>query len=156
MRVAMDSDCLIKLTKAGLKEKVCAAWAVSIPSLVEQETVKRAPHRPDAVRIGENITAGHLEVRNAGNGHLKGEDEVLTLFKGGGFDAVASDDGRFIRRLRGLGIPFAVPVVIIVCLRQENSMTDTQARDALTALRPHISADEHATAWLMLTGGVVP
>jgi hypothetical protein len=30
----MDSDCLIKLTKAGLKERVCGACHVSIPGTV--------------------------------------------------------------------------------------------------------------------------
>lgn len=152
----MDADCLIKLTKAGLKETVCAAWAVSIPPLVEEETVNRSPHRPDALRIGENISAGHLKVLDAGKGHEKGEDAVLSLFNSGGFNAVGTDDARFIRRLRGLGVPYALPGVILVKLCQEKFMTEKEALAALATLRPHISADEHTVAYLILTGGVVP
>lgn len=81
---------------------------------------------------------------------------MLALFNGGGFNAIGTDDARFIRRLRGLGVPYAVPAVIIVRLRQEEFMTDEEALSALAALRPHISADEHAVAYLMVTGGVVP
>jgi len=155
MKLAMDADCLIKLTKAGLKEAVCAAWAISIPPLVQEETVDRSPHRPDAALIGESIKAGRLTLGDVAAGYAKGEDAVLSLFNHGGFDAVATDDARFIRRLRGLGVPYALPAVIIVLLRKEDSMTDLEARAALAALRPHISADEYAAAWLMLTGGVI-
>jgi hypothetical protein len=51
MKVVMDSDCLIKLTKAGLKEQVCQAWEISIPLAVRRETVESAAALPDAVRI---------------------------------------------------------------------------------------------------------
>ncbi len=34
MKVIMDADCLIKLTKAGLKEEVCKTFDVTIPRLV--------------------------------------------------------------------------------------------------------------------------
>ena len=42
----MDADCLIKLTKAGLKEPVCAVWNITIPELVRRETVERRPFFP--------------------------------------------------------------------------------------------------------------
>jgi rRNA-processing protein FCF1 len=154
MVLAMDADCLIKLTKAGLKEQVCAAWSVSIPALVRRETVERTPNRPDAVRIGENITAGRLAVRAVGEDLEKGEDAVLDLYKSGGFDAVATDDARFVRRLRGLGIPYALPAVIVVRLRLDGMLNADQAQQALAALRQHVSADQHAAALLMLSGGM--
>jgi hypothetical protein len=155
MLLAMDADCLIKLTKAGLKEQVCAAWSISIPVLVLQETVERAPQLPDAVRIGENIAAGRLAVQPVGENHAKGEDAVLGLYQGGGFDAVATDDARFVRRLRGLGVPYALPAVIVVRLQLDGTLSADQARQALGALRPHISADQHAAGLLMLSGGTL-
>lgn len=88
----------------------------------------------DAVRIGLNIAVGHLNVHGDCGDHLKGEDAVLQLYQGGGFDAIATDDARFIRRLRGLGIPFAVPAVIVVRLWQEVAIKTDQAHLALTAL----------------------
>jgi hypothetical protein len=154
MRIVMDADCLIKLTKAGLKEEVCAAWNITIPALVASETVDRAPQLPDAVRIGQNIAAGRVTVESLGSDPAKGEDAVLLLFQGGGFDAVASDDARFIRRLRGLGLPYALPAIIIVRLFLDGMMSGKRAESALMALRPHISADQHAAAILMLSGGI--
>ena len=151
--MVMDSDCLIKLTKAGLKERVCKAWKVTIPACVRRETVRQAPSLPDAIRIRENIEIGRLTVAGEDTGAGKGEDAVLALHKAEGFDAVATDDTRFIRRLRGLGIPYAVPAVIVVWLRKSGTFTGAEANRALESLRPHISAEEHAAAQLMLTGG---
>lgn len=152
----MDSDCLIKLTKAGLKERVCEAWEVSIPRAVKRETVEQAPHRPDAIRVKSNIEDGRLRVAGGREREARGEDAVLRLYTKGSFGAVATDDVRFIRLLRGMGVPYAVPAVIVVALRQEGVLTAEEAGQALTALRPHVSADEHAAAALMLSGGVDP
>ena len=151
----MDADCLIKLTKADLKERVCAVWSITIPELVRRETVERAPHLPDAVRIRENVEKRHIRVREAVGSQVDGEDAALFLFRDGGFDVIASDDARFIRRLRGLGVPFAVPAVIAVLLFRDGALTADQVRKALEALRPHVSADQYAAAQLLLSGGVV-
>jgi rRNA-processing protein FCF1 len=156
MRVVMDSDCLIKLTKAGLKEAVCAAWVVTVPERVRRETVDAAPARPDALRIGENVAAGRLAVAAGVPTACRGEDAVLHLHRAGDFDAVATDDARFIRQLRGLGVPYVVPAVIVVGLHRAGLLSDADARDALQALRPHISPEEHAAAFLILTRGTPP
>ena len=150
----MDADCLIKLTKADLKEPVCAAWSITIPELVRRETVERAPHLPDAVRIRENVAKRHISVRDVGGLQADGEDAALFLFREGGYDVIASDDARFIRRLRGFGVPFAVPAVITVLLCRDGVLTASQATEALEALRPHVSADQYATAQLLLSGRV--
>lgn len=154
MKLVMDSDCLIKLTKAGLKETLCDAWDVHVPTLVRRETTVPAPALPDAVRIRENIAAGRIVVVATGTTRGKGEDAVLKLYRSGTYDAVATDDARFIRRLRGFGVPFAVPAVIVVKLCQAGVLTRGEAGRALGDLSPHISAEERAAAELMLTGGV--
>jgi rRNA-processing protein FCF1 len=150
----MDADCLIKLTKAGLKEHVCEAWKVVIPAIVRRETVEQAPGLPDAARIKQNIAAGRIAVNEAHVRAAKGEEVVLHLYQGGGFDAVASDDARFIRQLRGLGVPYAVPAVIVVRLCREGILTADLALKALAELRPHIGPDQHAAALLMISGGM--
>lgn len=150
----MDADCLIKLTKAGLKEQVCEAWQVVIPAVVRRETVDQAPRLPDATRIKQNIAAGRIAVNEGRVGAAKGEEAALLLYRGGGFDAVASDDARFIRQLRGLGVPYAVPAVIIARLCRDGFLTADRAVTALAALRPHISPDQHAAAVLMVSGGI--
>ncbi len=147
----MDSDCLIKLTKAGLKETVCGAWQVDIPELVEYETVRQAPDLPDARRIGRNIAANRLSVQPGKSGGERGEDEVLGLFHSGRYHAIASDDARFIRTLRVLGIPFAVPSVIVVHLWREGRLSRESAEHALRELRPYVNPDQYAAAVLMLS-----
>ena len=134
-----------------MKERVCEAWPVSIPETVRRETVEAAPDLPDAIRIRENIEAGRLSVPQGEKHTGKGEEAVLFLFKAGGFDAVATDDAHFLRTLRGLGIAYAVPAVIIVKLREEGTLLTTEAFQALEALRPHISPEEHAAARLLLS-----
>lgn len=152
----MDADCLIKLTKAGLKEQVCAAWHVCIPPLVRRETVDQASHLPDAARIKQNIMDGHISVIATSIRTAKGEDAALRLYQAGGFDAVATDDAGFIRQLRGLGVPYAVPAVIIVQLRLDGKLSLDQGDQALADLRPHISPEQYASAQLMLSGGLRP
>ncbi len=149
----MDSDCLVKLTKAGLKERVCAAWDIHIPALVRRETTAEAARFPDAVQIRDNIAAGLITVAADRRRRKQSEDAALDLFGSGEFQAIATDDTRFIRRLRGLGVPFAVPAVILVRLRNEGILTRDQASEALEALSPLISPEEHAVAELMLTRG---
>jgi rRNA-processing protein FCF1 len=150
----MDADCLIKLTKAGLKEQVCEAWKVVIPAIVRRETTEQAPRMPDAARIKQNIADGRIAVNETRVGAAKGEEAALRLYQAGGFDAVASDDARFIRQLRGLGVPYAVPAVIVVRLCRDGSMAMDRALEALASLRPHISPDQHAAAVLMISGGI--
>lgn len=156
MKAAIDSDCLIKLTKAGPKERVCAAWDVVIPESVRRETVEQAPSLPDAVRIRENLDTGRLRTEGGGASGDKGEEAVLALYRAGGVDMVATDDARFIRRLRGLGVPYAVPTVLVVLLWKSGAFTPAEAIDALGELRPFVSAEEHAAATLMLSGGTIP
>jgi len=149
----MDADCLIKLTKAGIKERVCGTWEVHIPALVCRETTSEAPRLPDAARIKNNISAGLITVASGGRRRAKGEAEALEMFQAGSFEAIATDDARFIQHLRGLDVPFAVPAVIVVKLHREGALTRAEAREALDALLPLISPEESAAAELMLTGG---
>jgi len=156
MKVAMDSDCLIKLAKAGLKERVCESWQVVIPAMVQHETVERTPMLPDAMQIRDNILSGRLLVAAGGADAKQGEDAVLRLYQAGGFDGVATDDARFIRRLRSLGVPYLVPGVVVVTLRETGAFSAEEAENAIASLRPYISSEEYAVAQLMLWKGVVP
>ncbi len=157
MNVAMDADCLIKLTKAGLKEAICDVWHVVIPPLVRDETVTRGRGLPDAEQIQANIDSERIIVAEGNpdgqiKHHIKGEDAVLELFRGGGFDAIASDDARFVRRLRTLAVPHAVPAVLVVRMFRERVLTVEEALDALDALRGHINADQYAVARVIVAG----
>ncbi|MBE8540207.1 hypothetical protein [Geoglobus acetivorans] len=60
----MDSDALIKLTKAGLKELIVDNLEVVVPRRVYKETAEIPRGRfPDAEEIENNVKSGRILVR---------------------------------------------------------------------------------------------
>ena len=77
---------------------------------------------------------------------------MLAIFQNGGFDAVCSDDKRFIRRLRALDVPYITPAVCIVLLLKQGEIIMPDAAEKLESLRPFISSDEYnAVKWVLDT-----
>lgn len=146
----MDADCLIKLTKSNLKELVCNNFSVSIPEAVKEETVDVAGDYPDAVIIQKNIGEGLVKVIAAHTSAEKGEDAVLTILKEEKFDAVCSDDKRFIKRLRLFEIPYITPVVFIAILLKRGKLPIKEAHKRLDLLSPYVSEAEFDTLKLVL------
>ena len=143
MNIVMDADCLIKLTKAGLKDLVCRAFTVVIPATVKMEVVVNAKKYPDGQVIRKNIEEKALAVDNKPSSSSKGEEAVFELFIRGAFDAVCSDDKRFIKRLRLFDIPYLTPAVLIAVLLREGRLTINEAEGKLEILKPFISDDEY-------------
>jgi len=57
----------------------------------------------------------------------------------------------------GITIDYVVIAMDADCLiKLDGTLNADQARQALSALRRHVSADQHAAALLMLSGGVSP
>ena len=150
MRVLMDADCLIKLTKAKLKEDVCMNFSVVIPYLVKQETVDNGGAHPDALIIKENIGKKLLSVSKASHCGTKGEDALFSIYKHGNFNAICSDDKKFIKKLRFFDVPYITPSVFIVILLKERILNIKEASEKLNALSPYISDDEFHTVKLVL------
>lgn len=156
MKIVMDADCIIKLTKAGLKEDVCKALSISIPQLVKEEVVDRGKSRdlPDAFLVEQNIHSGALKVLPEAHAKKsRGEDEVILAFRSGGYDAVGSDDRKFIRHLRAFHIPYVTPAVCIAVLVQQGTMPRDKGLSDLDILAPYISDDEYYTVRLFLEQG---
>jgi hypothetical protein len=150
MRIVMDSDCLIKLVKAQLKELVCRTHAVVIPMEVRREVVDQAAGHPESQIVQRNLATGSL-TESAGHPRtVKGEDAALNVFQKGGFDAIASDDRRFARRLRILNIPYLTPGAILFLLAKDKHITVGEARDRLSGLSPMISDDERTVVRIKL------
>jgi len=159
MRIVMDSDCLIKLTKAGAKEAVAAAAVVCIPVLVRKETVDQSVAQgfQDAAAIRSNIDQGRLQVIAAGAAAsriampaTKGETEVVAAFAGGNFDVIASDDRRFLRKLSAANIPFLTAATCILYAHKAGKLDHEEALALLAALRPYISGEEYSITKLYL------
>ncbi len=139
----MDSDTLIKLAKAGLKEVVCEHFAVRIPRAVVRETIEDAGARPEAEAIRDNLRLQRLAVAGQGMASQKGEEAVLSLYRAEMFDAIASDDKRFLKKLRVLGIPYVTSSVFIPLLMRKMALNESTALIRLEALAPHISPDDY-------------
>jgi len=156
----MDSDCLVKLAKAGAKEFVVGAMTVHIPDRVKREVVDevRGRHYQDAVVIEDNIDQGrigiiaHQKKIPSTIPVLKGESEVMSLYLRGGYDAVASDDRRFLRKLEAEKIPYLTPASCIIYLYRNKRLGKTAVLDLLDALQHFISNDEYAIARFYMEG----
>ena len=152
MNVLMDADCLIKFTKAGLKEAICTHLSVVIPQVVKHEVIDLGKNHPDSMVIKSNLDKGLLSLSDVEMQDVKGEEAALAIFQQGRFDAILSDDKRFIRRLRALDVPYITPAVCIVLLLKQGEITLPDALEKLELLSPLISSDEYNTAkWALDT-----
>lgn len=148
----MDADCLIKITKAGLKELVTRHFNVAIPRIVEQEVVVEGKKRncADAFVVGDNIHNKVISVLKSRKKAKTGDEALLTLFQKGRFDAVATDDVKLLRRLKAGNIPFMVPGVILYQMAARKILDVEGAMRALNQLSDTISEDESAAVRLLL------
>jgi rRNA-processing protein FCF1 len=152
MNVLMDADCLIKFTKAGLKEAVCTHLSVVIPQVVKREVIDLGKNHPDSMVIKDNLDKGLLSLSGVETQDVKGEEAALTMFQKGGFDAILSDDKRVVRRLRALDVPYITPAVCIVILLKQGKINLQSALEKLELLSHFISSDEYNTVkWALDT-----
>jgi len=150
----MDSDCLVKLTKAGAKGPVTGSMEVDIPGKVMSETVTQGKRHgyQDAVEIESNIKKNRLRVVSRTKekrfplASSEGEKQVLALFLRGGYDAVASDDQRFLKKLETQGIPYLTPTACILFLYQTGVQSREDVSRLLEQIKPFVSAEEFEMA----------
>ena len=152
MKLLMDADCLIKLTKAGLKDFVGDRDLIFIPDVVQKEVVDAGKEKgcPDAFVVEKNIKANIITIVKSYSDHTKGDDALIALFRKKDYDAVATDDAKLTRLLRIKGIPFILPGLIIYHLLQDNMINRKTALWALKLLAEFISEDEHSTVRLLM------
>ena len=159
MKVIMDADSLIKLTKAKAKEVILENMEVYIPPKVVEETVEipREEGYPDAFLIEENLKKGLLAVEKVEeNKEVEemitklrmsgGEADVFRLYKSGDFDAVSSDDGKFLEILDALDIPYITPSAFIVHLLKKKVLLKGDAERYINNLKEMISDEEYHLA----------
>jgi len=147
MKILMDSDCLIKLTKAGLKEHICQQYEVTIPALVKKEVVDAGKSKgmPDAELVEKNIQKDILRVAGKESlPHIKGDQALIEVFKKGRYEAIATDDAKLVRLLRSTGFRFILPSLLIYSLYQRNKIGKLTALNWLDKLSTSISEDEYS------------
>ncbi|PXF60748.1 MAG: hypothetical protein C4B59_07940 [Candidatus Methanogaster sp.] len=159
MKVIMDSDSLIKLTKAKAKETVLKNIEVHIPPKVFEEVVKipKEEGYPDAFLIEENLKRGLLAIGKSGEDqHVEemitrlrigySEADVFRLYKSGSFDIISSDDRRFLKIIDALDVPYIIPSALIVYLLDKNILSRADAKMYINNLKKMISEEEYYLA----------
>ena len=146
MNILMDADCLIKLTKAGLKEKLASLCSIIIPQEVYAEVVVAGKKKgcDDAFVVENNVANKKIKCLKTKSSSDKGDDALVELFEKGLYAAVGTDDARLVKRLHTYGIPFVLPAVIILKLFESKQLEYGIALWMLDQLSPFISGDEFA------------
>ena len=153
MKVLMDADCLIKLTKSGLKEPICRLTEVVIPRTVQREVVEagRTKGQPDADLVDQNIRDGLIAIAEESSPHHStGDQALIDVFKEGRYTVIATDDTKLIRNLRSAGIPFTVPALLIHAQYEKGEIDRKTALQRLDALSVFISDEEYSVTKLLL------
>ncbi len=159
MKAIMDSDSLIKLTKAKVKEIVLKNIEAYIPPKVFEEVIKipKEEGYPDAFIIEENLKKGLLAIGEFREdpqveemitrlGMGAGEADVFRLYKSGGFDIISSDDGRFLKIIDALDIPYMTPSALIIYLLDKKLLSRADAKTYINNLKEMVSDEEYYLA----------
>lgn len=165
----MDADCLIKLTKGGAKEDVSTCVEITIPEAVEVEAVDQGKtgSYPDSLEIERNIRAGKIRVEAACETEevrliaetlrlRGGEVKVYTMFHGGEFLAIASDDQKFMRKMEEIDVPCITPTALIIYTWRRGAIDGERASKLLQRIHAYVSEEEYALSKLMIEKGGEP
>ena len=152
MKLLMDADCLIKLTKAGLKELVANKDSVSIPEAVKREVVDAGKKKQcsDAFVVEKNIESKMIAVIDLPMQVEKGDQALIAIYREKDYDAIATDDTKLTRRLKALNIPFILPALVLYRLLKESKIDYKTALWALQQLSEFISEDEFGAVRLLM------
>ena len=152
MKLLMDADCLIKLTKAGLKELVVIKYSVVIPESIKREVVDAGKKKDcvDAFAVEKNIESKLIAVIDAPVKVEKGDQALIAVYRNEDYDAIATDDVRLSHHLKALNIPFILPGLIVYRLLKDGKTDYKTTLWALYQLSEFISEDEFATVRLLM------
>ena len=152
MKLLMDADCLIKLTKAGLKELVVIKYSVFIPESIKREVVDAGKKKDcvDAFAVEKNIESELIAVIDATVKVEKGDQALIAVYRNEDYDAIATDDVRLSHHLKALNIPFILPGLIVYRLLKDGKIDYKTTLWVLYQLSEFISEDEFATVRLLM------
>ena len=127
MKILLDADASIKLTKISIIEKFALGFNVVLTADVydEQVTAGLKKNLPDARRMEKLVLEGKITVVDADEVSIgysnyrlgRGEKSVINYFLADGIDLIVSDDEAFLKILDAHGVPFTpVAGVILMCV----------------------------------------
>jgi hypothetical protein len=150
----IDSDALVKITKAGLKETFTAHLDLRMAPVVAKEVIeegKRLGHA-DAVAVERNLARKRLRLTPAPRASAKaslfsgGEADLVALYESGHYSAVISDDTHFLKRAIEFGIEVLTPSATLVLLVRKRKLSEKTACERLAALKSYVSSEEFTLA----------
>jgi len=157
--IVLDSDALIKLTKAGCLGKILGTIDCFISNEVYEETVIDGMKRfyEDAFQIDRLVREGKLKIEETRNNEMaqnilegsklgKGENSTLHLFFNMNASAIISDDKAFLNILHQNNIPFIIPTDLIVRLYELKILTMAEFMKALDTIKPYVSKHNYDRA----------
>ena len=68
------------------------------------------------------------------------------MYKSGGFDAISSDDGRFLKIIDALDVPYMTPSALIIYLLNKRMLSRADAKTYINNLREMVSDEEYYLA----------
>ena len=155
--IVFDSDGLIKLTKAGILEKIIEHFICSITKEVYDETVVKGMERfyDDAFQIDGLIRKGKIMVKNIENNKQasniledsslgRGETSSLHLYFNLNAEAIISDDRVFLSVLQQNNVAFITPADLIVRSFELRIFSKDESLNALDMIEPYICNHEKA------------
>lgn len=164
-KIVLDSDGLIKLTKAGCLKEIIDHFECLITEEVYDETVVKGLERyyDDAFEVNEFIKDGILKVEKKCNNQSahdmlgnhkfgKGESSSLHLFLNIDAKAIISDDRAFINLLDKNDISYVIPTDLIVRLYELNVITKEKSIKALDRIKIYVQKYSYDVARRNLEG----
>ena len=152
MKILLDADASIKLTKIGIIEIFVSCFEVILTGDVYSEHVTAGLNRnyPDAIKMNKLVSSGKVIVVEVAkyptvydNFRLgRGEKSVLNYFVANDIDLIISDDEAFLKVLDRFRIPFTpVAGAILMCVLHK-PINKEKGLKYLESLKPMIK-DEH-------------
>ncbi len=160
IKLAFDSDGIIKLTKSGITDRIMESFDCFISDRVHVESIIEGKGRlyEDAFQI-ENIVKKNklriIKVKESDKAREilrnyeslgEGEKSTLHLFFNIKAKAIVSDDQAFLNLLYRNNIPFITPTEIIIRLSELKILDKKEGLSALEKIKPHIKESNYIKA----------
>lgn len=148
LSLLMDTDALIKLTKAGLMNKIGKEFACFITKEVYEEAVVEGKKLlyADADHIEKFIEQKLIVVRDKGSAIFssskmlgKGEASIAVLYQKNKNSVIVTDDNAFINILKERNIDAITPASLIILLKELKKINKSQSLQYIENLRQHIN-----------------
>jgi len=75
-----------------------------------------------------------------------GDADVVKCYLNGQFDAISSDDSKFLRILDALDVPYLTPSSLILYVYRKEKITQKETIEGLIRLKKYISDEEYYLA----------